>query len=53
MLRGILGRIMGGGRARGVGGTTRPAGGAAAGRNAGVERGARSLLRGFSRRRRI
>jgi hypothetical protein len=53
MLRGILNRALGGSRRRG---TRRPAAGggrpAAGGSNADLERGARSLFRGLSRRRR-
>lgn len=54
MIRGILSRLMGGGRSTGT--TGRSVGGASTGGTRGstgeIERGARTLFRGLSRRRR-
>lgn len=52
MIRSILNRFLGGGRAPGA--TGRPVGGAGAttGSTGDIERGARTLFRGLSRRRR-
>ena len=54
MIRGLVNRALGGGRRGAAGGTARPAGRPTTGgstANRDIERGARSLLRGFGRKR--